>query len=181
MRRIKTKENEAKKRKRNQVIVGSILIVLMLLSTAGYAFQSLDGSSLKTIEYNGYEFTGNNGNWNTNIGAIPLRFVYNPKQIVDKEVLELKNIDNYYGSNLSIYSESYDAEQEIMTNLQFIVEEIDQIVDKEEIDCNTKTIVIEKSESSEIIQENECVFIKGKDNELIRLTDSFLYDIFEIK
>ena len=71
MRRILSKEDEAKRKKRNQVILGIILGVVMIMSTFGFAFQnSIFGGSTNTpgnyvnqTTYNGYTFVNQNGLW----------------------------------------------------------------------------------------------------------------------
>ena len=58
IRKIKTREEIKGKTKKNQIIVGIILIGLMVLSTVGYSFLSNEESSQESEKYNQYEFIG---------------------------------------------------------------------------------------------------------------------------
>ena len=64
MRKIETKQEREKRERRNKTIIGIILVVVMVLSTAGYAFFSGDKKEIKKIEYNNFKFELlDNGRW----------------------------------------------------------------------------------------------------------------------
>ena len=52
MKRIETKEIVEKKSNRNKLIIGLIMIGILVLSTAGYAFYNYDKSSSSKVKYN---------------------------------------------------------------------------------------------------------------------------------
>ena len=57
MRAIENKAEKEKKQKRNQIVIGGILIALMVLSTAGYAtFNNSKTSETTSFKYNGLKF-----------------------------------------------------------------------------------------------------------------------------
>lgn len=201
MRKITSKYKQNKKRRTNQFIVGGVLIFIMLFSTLGYSFMSKEDENTKKINYNGFEFIEQNGLWFTNIGDLNFVFKYNPKQIeaVDPE---LKYLDNYYGKPLYIYSEDNEAEIEIYSNFNQIIQRMQYAcLDEEEYFLNNKTlinelncdedwptktcednfIIIRENNNSNIIQEENCVFIDGSGENLTRLTDGFLFKILGIK
>ena len=84
IKRIVSKSEQEKKRKRNSMIIGIILIIVMFGSVFGVVVGSLgQGSSGKNkIEYNGYEFFNENGLWKVSIGEINFIFVYGFFQIL---------------------------------------------------------------------------------------------------
>jgi len=193
MRKISSKYNEDKKKKRNGLIVGGILIFVMLFSILGYSFQgkSIEEDNTKKINYNGFEFVEQNGYWFTNIGNSQFVFKYNPEQ-VGKIDSELNLLNNYYGKTLYIFSENNEAELEIYRNLFYqnqIVQRIQSAcLEEEECDenlpvktCEDNFIIIKENDNSQIIQEENCVFIKGKQENLTKITDEFLFKIIEIQ
>jgi hypothetical protein len=90
-----------------------------------------------------------------------------------------------------IYSENVEAETEIKMNLELIAERVQKAcIDEQGIECSeelpVKTcednfIIIEKGNSSKIIQDNNCVRIEGQEEELLKLVDQFLFKILRIK
>ena len=85
MKRLKTRYEEEKNRKRNRLTFGLILIAVMVLSTLGYALQGgFNSDNSEKADYNGYEFVSQNGFWilnNENLGNVNLIFSYNPEEI----------------------------------------------------------------------------------------------------
>jgi hypothetical protein len=157
MRRIVSKHQEGKKKRRNQITIGVILIFVMVISTLGFALQGFggfgeedDGSSVNNIEYNGFEFVG---------------------------------------KPLYIDSESEEAELEILINLGNIALRTQKAcIEKRGCEENrpTKTctdnfIIIRESNISNILQQDNCVFIEGASEDLTQLTDQFLFKVLGIR
>ena len=189
MRKIISKEQEAKKRKRNQLILAGILIIVMVGSTFGIIVNSFGQNEVnEAIEYNGYKFTNSNGFWVLNQGAYTFMFKYNPEQ-VEKISSELNYLNEYSSKPLYIFSEDYVAEVEIYRNLGQIVERfqgacLNETGCKENWpikDCSNNFIIIKESEQNSITQEENCVFIKGRTENLTQLTDEFLFKILGIE
>lgn len=190
MRQIISKTEQGKKRKRNQIIVGIILVGVMLLSTLGYAFNDNSSKNSKKIVYNGFKFENQQGLWVLNKDGIDFGFQYNPNE-VERVNGAINLLNNYAGKPLYISSSNRDAEFEIYQNL-------DRIILRKQYAClnNSKCgdenlpiktcadnfIIIEESEnnSSSIIQEQNCVFIKGSKEELVKITDEFLFKIIGV-
>jgi len=192
MRKITSKYKEDKKKKRNGIIVGVILIGVMFLGIFGYSFQGKNDEedNAKKINYNGFEFVEQNGFWFTNIGNSQFVFRYNPQQ-VEEITSELKYLDNYYGKPLYISSENSEAELEIYRNLFYqnqIVQRMQSACLEEACDgnlpvktCEDNFIIIKENNTNEIIQEENCVFIKGRQENLTKITDEFLFKILGIR
>lgn len=190
MRNIENKKESEKRNKRNQLIVGVILIFIMLGSTFGYVmFSSPDNNSgIEKIQYNGYEFVNQNGFWVTSIGNYDFVFSYNPEQ-VEKINASLNSLNTYSGKVLYFFYENDAAAVEISRNLGSIVLRFQgACIDEEGCpedwpirDCSNNFILIKETNESKIYQENNCVFIEGPRENLTQITDEFLFKITGIE
>ena len=144
------------------------------------------GNSNERINYNGFEFTEQNGFWILNKDNTNFIFRFNPNQ-VEKIDSELKPLANYESKPLYFNSENVLAESEIRTNLAQFVEKMQSACLEEECDessqirtCENNFIIIREG-SKKISQEGNCVFIEGKTDDLTKLTDEFLFKILGIE
>jgi hypothetical protein len=190
MRKITSKKLEERRNRKIQLVVGGLLILIMILSTVGYSFNSQRDNSEKII-YNGKQFIKENNLWYTEIGNFKFSFFYNPTEIANRELV-LNYLNRYDNLPLYIYSENSDATMEIYRNLFYsnrIVQRVQEACLKGEKcggeipikDCTNNFIIIKKSDINEIRQEENCVFILGKDEELVKITDEFLFKITGIQ
>ena len=200
IRRITSKHEEQKLKKRNQWIIGIILIGIMLLSLFGSGFymfseNNQEGSNENTMNYNGLEFINKNGLWFLTLDGSEFVFKNSPKEIVNIEITgELKLLNNYYGRPLYVYSEDQESELEIYLNLNNIAQRIQNACfegfnnSKQKCDeslpiknCKDNFIIIQEKNSSNIIQEDNCVFIYSPLSEMLKTTDEFLFNVLEVK
>lgn len=189
LKKIISKSEHEKKRKRNSLIVGLILIVVMLGSTFGIVINSLGGDSSpkSKIKYGEYEFLNENGFWKTSINGLELMFQYSPDQVREVNT-SLKNSNNYYGKPLYVYSEDINSEIELYRNFQQIASRIQPACFNKENctgdfpikTCSDNFIIIREG-AEEINQDENCIYINGEKENLLKLTDSFLYKLFNIK
>jgi hypothetical protein len=202
MRKLSNKKEEQKRKQRNQIIIGVILVVVMFGSVFGLATMNFDNENNdNSVNYNGYEFYGQNNYWYLGIGERDFVFQYNPYQIQDSFNVTTENLrylNDYSGQ--ALYLNSYDSptsEGEIVRVFNGIALRIQRaclaengtIVDSdcpEDLplkDCTNNFIIIkEDPEGNErIIQQDKCVFIYGSAENLIKLTDDYLYRIMGIK
>ena len=181
MRKIVSKEIEEKKAKRNRMILGFFLVFIMFFSVAEYAFLSSPDTQTNpetnSITFNGLKFTSQNGYWILNKDGTNFIFRYNPNQIKPINS-EINVIENYYNKPLYIKTSNINAEAEIRTNIAVFVNGV-IITDKE--NCKDNTIIAEGKNISKIYQQENCVYIQGTESELVKLTDEFLFKIFEIR
>lgn len=189
MRKLTSKEDQERKRRKNQITAGIILVVVMVMSTLGFALQGALGNSSDNtdsstqVKYNGFEFTKNNGVW------ILGNFVF---QYGPQEVSPLEGIFNdaslYQQKPVYIYSEDSAARIEAYVNLANIAERIQDACTEgascnENVpvkDCTDNFIIIEEDNSASVSQVQNCVYIKGPADELVKLTDGFLYKILGV-
>ena len=198
MRKISTKASEEKKSKRNQIIVGILLVVIMLFSTLGYAFNSGD-NSMKKIKFRDYKFVEYNSYWN--LEDTNLVFAYNPLEI-NRINSNVNKIGNYQGKVLNLYSENSEAEVEIIRNLFYengIVTRVQNACLEIETElpweenwekeceenspvksCENNFILIIEDSQERIFQQDNCVFITGPAENLTQIADEFLFKILDI-
>jgi len=198
MRKILSEAEQKSKERFNQILVGIVLIGVMILSTLGYSLSSKDeeeGGSAKKVIYNGFEFTNQNGFWVLDIENLEFAFRNNPNEVkrIDSNVSLL---NAYFNQPLYLSSEDGEASSEIYINLNQITlrmqnaclnSSLIQNKSKDSCDenlpikdCNSNFIIIKESNNTEIIQNQKCVFIQGPKEELLNLTDEFLFKIIGI-
>ena len=189
MRNIESKKEIEKKRRKNQIIIGGILIFIMMASTFGILVDSFGkNANVEKVEYNGYEFTNENDFWTTTIGDYEFIFKYNPTQ-VERIDADLRYLNSYYGVPVYISSEDYVSEVEIYRNMGNIVERFQGACLEEKgckenwptKDCSNNFIIIRKANESKIYQDENCVFIEGRQENLTQITDEFLFWILDIE
>lgn len=189
MREIESKKEIEKRQRKNQFIIGGILIVIMLGSTFGIIVNSFgEKNNTEKVNYNGYGFTNQNDYWTTTIGNYEFVFKYNPTQ-VEKINSSVRYLNSYSGLPAYISSEDYNSEVEIYRNLGNIVERfqgacLNETGCKENLpikDCSNNFIIIRESNESKVYQNESCVFIEGKKENLTEITDEFLFKILSIE
>lgn len=163
----------------------------MVISVLGFALQGFgsgntdtEDSSVNNIEYNGFEFVNQNGLWV--LGNFIFRNV--PQQVEDIGFVS-STINDYQGKPLYISSESDEAELEIYINIGNIALRIQKACTEEEEcsgdfpvkTCTDNFIIIRESNISNIMQQDNCVFIEGDSEDLTKLTDQFLFKILGIR
>ena len=179
-----------KRKKRNQMILGGFLVLIIGLSTFGYSLNMQNKETVNKAVYNGLEFVEDNGFWKTFLGNLNLVFRYNPKQlegfIYDKELADLISYSN---EPLYLNYEDNEAGLEIYNNLNQIAERMQGACLNEENcegdlpikNCSSNIIIIKEANSSSIKQQENCIFIEGKREDLTKLTDEYLFRLFGIK
>jgi len=191
MKRLVSKEEQERLRKKNQWTVGLILVFLMVASTLGFAIQSNLGSSgagnenPSKLTYNGFEFTNANGFWV--FGNFVFR--YNPEETPDIGS-GLSNIEEYRGKPVYIQSENEVAGAEAYVNLAQVAERVQEAcienggVCVEGLPvktCSDNFVIIREKEASSISQVDGCVYIEGEKEDLVKLVDQFLFKILGIR
>lgn len=195
MRKLESKEDEKRRTRRNQIIIGVVLVGVMLFSVLGYGFQSQgnDNNKENVVTYNGFQFVGtSNGFWTLDLGSFQFGFSNTPKDV--SQVNGTVNLlSSYSGQPLYIYSQNPQAEAEVYRNFNYIVLRsqyaclnssnitFDTVAD-ENCDpawpikgCENNFLIIEESDTPEIIQEDNCVFLKGPSDELVKVADEFMF------
>jgi len=190
MRKILNKKQQKSKERFNQILVGIVLIFLMMLSIMGYSLIGRESTTKKQekIVYNGFKFSKVNNFWVLEEGEMQFIFKYNPEQ-VEKIDSEVNYLDFYYNQPLYISSENAEATSEIYNNLGDLVLRMQNACLTEEgceedlpiKGCDSNFIIIRESNITTINQNESCVFIEGNKEDLVSLTDEFLFKVFGIE
>ncbi|MBI2044469.1 hypothetical protein HYT23_00260 [Candidatus Pacearchaeota archaeon] len=191
--RIISKEEQEKRKRKNQFILGGILIFVMIASTLGYSFSSSDKNNVNNensnkISYNGYEFVNQNGFWQLNLGDFQFSFTNNPNQV--QEINAVVNpLSVYSGKALYVSSENIRAEFELNRVFNSVILR-KQYACLEGENCNNdypvKTcvdnfIIIKEDEVANITRRDNCVFISGPEENLTAVVDEFLFKTIGVK
>lgn len=198
MRRLVSQEEREKKRKRNQITIGIILGIVLVMSTLGFALQgalsnnanSGSSSGQGTFSYNGFQFTNSNGVW------ILGNFVFqnspaDVENLSSAVIGTLNDAKSYQNAPLYIYSEDTTARIEAYANMGNIAQRVQDACPAganctENVPlktCADNFIIIKASNNSlggSIKQDKGCVYIVGPKKDLVRLTDEFLYKILGV-
>ncbi len=188
MRKIVSKKEQEKKAKRNQWVVGIVLVFIMMFSVLGYSFGGRSNNEEEKITYGEFEFVEQNGFWSTQIGNFEFAFNYNPNEVAEQNA-SLKKVNNYQGKPLYLSSENYKSSSEIYNNLnRFALRMQNACTEEQECEenlpvktCEDNFIIIRKTNETKLYQNESCVFIEGPEEELIKLTDEFLFQILGIR
>ncbi len=182
MRKIKSQAEIDKKKKRNQIIIGVILVGLMMFSTIGYSLMDKGGSTTKTVKYAGLNFISTNGIWT--IEGTQMYFNHLPTELGNVSIEGNYSLESY--SNQTLYFVNYSGAGELLiNNLQGKIARYQEACldsacgqDLPVKNCS-KDLVIVFSSSTEnrVYQKDKCVFIGG---DYTQGVDAFVYKLFGI-
>lgn len=187
IRKIRTQESIDKEKKRNQLIVGIVMTVLIVLSSAGYAIMSREDSTnkIQKTTYGNLIFVQNAGYWQTKMGNKVLYFSNLPQNVSNIAVSSNITLNNYVGKNVYVVNPN-PAFASISSALEGIALRIQEacIDEKDCIErnlpmknCTSYLIVYEPSENSSIEMKENCVYLKG---DFFASSDKFVYRLFNI-
>jgi hypothetical protein len=194
MEKLMTREMKAKKKQRNQLIVGAILIGLMLLSTAGYALgdKTDSGSNIKKVIYNGVEFLqGDSDYWNFKVNGYDFVTQYNPEETGDIKNYNRNKLSDYNQKPLYFVGEANTGFSEIERNLGRFALRVSMACltgnctgDYPIKDCSVDNLIIFQNSTLDslegITQDKGCVFISTNELNQTKYADAFLFGILDI-
>ncbi len=182
MRKIKSQAEIDAKKKRNQIIVGVVLVALMMFSTIGYSLMDKTSNSIKKVEYSGITFVGSNGMWE--IENTKMYFNYLPTELVNVSVTGTYDLNDY--TNQTVYFVNYSSVGDlIINNLRGQIQRYQEAclespcgLDLPVKNCSQdRIIVFANSEENRVYQRDKCVFISG---DYAKGVDVFNYKLFGI-
>lgn len=193
MKKIISYEEKEKTTKRNQLIIGMLLIFLMIFSTVGFAFNfDLNKEDTEKIKYKNVEFVRdiNSGYWSFDLNGNKFYTLYNPEEIAEIQISTNENIEKYKNKPLYFVGEVGEGFSELyraLSNYAFRIG--NACLDKECKEnypiknCDSDNIIIiEKVDvNEEIVYEKNCVYIKAKDVNEARYADAYLFSLLGIK
>lgn len=188
IKRIKSQSQLDKERKRNQTIVGLVLVFLMVFSSIGYAFLSNDGNSSQTAteKFGNLVFQQQNGLWALQIADRVLFFENLPQDVSEVNISDNISLSNYLGEEVyfvnadTSLSKVASALQNIPSRMQEACLERIKCIgeDLPTKTCQDNLIVFNFSESeTQVKKEDNCIFLNGN---TAKSSDKFIYRLFGI-
>ena len=182
-------------RKRNNIILGVVMIVLLVGSSLGYSLMSGTGGNKNEVSEMGFDFVRDGGMWKTLIDGEIFAFRYLPSELSDVEVnLSPRDDSGEPSVELDMYSRQplYFVNQgegvgDILANLdRYILRYQEACFGNESIcegdlpvkDCNSNLIIFIEENETSVYREDNCVFIVG---DVSRGSDAFLYEVLGIR
>ncbi len=175
MRRIESAEEIERKAKRRARLFAVMMLIILVGSTAGYAFFSNIGDS--NIQPN----DDNQGRWEHTFANQKLYLSNSPSAVENVDVEVSMTINDYAGKSLYIASENTGITTEISSTLGLFVSRTQLACygkceeNLPEKNCTDNLIVWKSSAENKVYQADKCVFIEGD----IRAADAFLYTILK--
>ena len=195
MKKLSTKAEQKKREKRNNLIIGIVMIFVLTLSVLGIVVNSFnskgEGEQGGIDSYKGITFVDQGVYWNASIGGYSFLFATNPANLSNsnfKETGNFSDIRSYFGKPLYISSDVPYLESMIKYNFGKFAQRIQSACYKEEgcpenvpiKTCADNLIIVEESNSSEISQIDNCVFIRGASEDLPFLVDKYTLKVLGV-
>jgi hypothetical protein len=184
LRKIKTQEEINKSKRKKQIVIGGGLILIMLLSIAGYGFfnRETSDSGVQTGRYGEYVFVKNGDFWVLSAGNQNFYFKYLPQETGNVSV-NLNLTLNEYSNKPLYFVNDTGFSQEILMNIQRYVLRsqeacIENCTDFPMKTCSDNLVIFTGVENTSVVQNQNCVYLSG---DLLRASDAFLYKILGIK
>lgn len=177
MKRIQTKSDIEKKKKTNSLILSLFMLLILIVSSVGFAFMSRPDDAPSTDQ--GINNPGfNRISFNYQGKIISLLSSYDEVDNVNSSIT--MSLNSYLNQPLYIDSLNQGIFQEIESNLGQFASRVQQACygscDKNlpEKDCSANLIVWSESQTNKVSQLEKCIFIEGD----MRAVDAFIYKLF---
>jgi hypothetical protein len=197
MRKIMSEAEREAKDIRNKRIMGVVLGLIMLLSTAGYFVFDFSGTKTKSIDYAGIKFSQTTaGTWTFSYGGNSYETQYTPLETKNIQVTLTKTLSDYYNKPLYISANPIDyisqsSNSEILKNINTMILRasfacMDNNCNQNYPikDCSQDNMIIfeqSSTNSSRISQNQKCVTLTYASGDEEKLADAFLFGIIGIK
>jgi len=198
IRKIETQEERQKKEKKRNMIIGIILGLIMLFSTAGYAFMSFDDedTTIKKLTVLGVEFTQNNyGLWDFTYGGNNYQTLFTPLDTINITGKLFKSIATYYNKPLyfginTLADSSDNGNYELTKNLQMISKSQYSCLtsgcteDYPIKNCSADNVIIFKQiegNISSISENNNCITLNYASGEEELIADALLFKLLKLE
>jgi hypothetical protein len=171
-------------RRRNNIILGVMMIFLLLASTAGYSLMSQDSEKDSNVNDYGFDFVKDGGIWMTEINGGIFKFQYLPSEISDIDVDSSLDLGDYSGKPLYFVNPN-EGVGEVLNNVgDYILRYQESCIkggncegDFPVKDCTSNLIIFDDGNVTNVYQNGSCIYIVGDG---IKGADAFLYDALGI-
>ncbi len=181
MKKLMSQEEIEKKQKRLTSISSIVLLLILVISTIGFAFISnpFISNEKEIPEKKVYE---NNGFWSFKFGNQEISLISSPESLSDIQLNFSLTLNDYYNQPLYIDSSDELITREIGSSLGLYTTRAQEACFGEcernlpEKNCSSNLIIFKDKNQSLVYQQDKCIFIEGD----IKSTDAFLYRLFGI-
>jgi len=185
IRKLESKKDQDKKRKRNNFILSLVLIVVLFGSIFG-TFLNLFGNNSEDstqLSYRGIPMSQQGNLFVLALGDRAFYFTTNPNEVVSYDVNISKTIPAFVGKPFYIDSFDYGVAQELAQNFQgyperiatACINETDCVDESAPIKtCQDNIIIVRESKENKVYEVENCIYIEGTDEDLIKMTDAFI-------
>jgi hypothetical protein len=179
MKRIRTSEEIARKKRINTIIISSVMLLLLVFSTIGFAFVSQPsyGNDDISEDYN----VDQTGRVYVDYQGLRIELLSSYDEIIDVRY-EVDLIPAIYnGQTVYIASENEGIYQQLLNVFgRGVASRVQRACygpcedDLPEKECNDMLIVWRENIEQKVSQEENCIFIDGD----LRAVDAFVYNLF---
>lgn len=182
MRTITNSEDLEKKRQKRVRQLSILLLLIMVVSSAGYAFLSrpVTPESTETVDQIG-SFTPLGDKWVLNLGSgRSMQFSHKPEEVSNISVSVNVSLQDFYSLPLLIDAQG-EEKDEFLSTLGLYASRVQEVCygpcerDLPEKQCNEQIVVVRKSQENRVYQIEKCVFIEGD----TRAVDRFVFNLLD--
>jgi len=185
MRRIESQVEIDRKKRRNQIVIGIVMIGLLVIAPLGYSLISGDREEVSDVSEFGIDFVRQNGIWVSSFDGGTFGFQKLPSEVEHVDVNVSLSLGDYASEPLYFVNPG-ESVPEVLANLgQYVLRYQEACLDNETCgddlplkDCGSNLIIFEGGEDDLVYQNESCVYIVG---DAVGGTDAFLYEVLGIK
>ena len=175
---------------KNKGLWGLFFIILMIGSVLSLGFFNSDNNEgANKMEYNGYLFVNNGQGWITNIQGQQVAFEYLHNELQDTKAENLKINNNEIF--LAYLPEEFNENSYEIMRLKGLLSikgisafpaclQDEGCGDLPIKQCGENTIIIKAGEQNKGYFNGKCYVLEGKNNDLIKIMNKFIYKIYGI-
>ncbi len=183
MRRIETQEEREKRQKRRMHTFSIIMLLIMVISTAGYAFITFQENPDNAKKTSGQAQAQNfDSRWILDYKEQQLALSSSKESVANISAEIFLDVNNYAGnpvyidsgnSSVILYELASSLQNYALKVLPACYGQCD--LNLPEKNCSDFLIVYKKANENKVYQKENCIFIEGD----VRGADAFLYKIFD--
>lgn len=187
IKRISSKANQQAEDEKRQgwvKIVGVLLLLILAISSIGYAFISSEDNSEADVKIEEGKIVEQNGRWFTILSGRQISFSSSLESVQNITDTSKAGINDYYQQNLYYVDANDILFSEFSQNIGLYALKVQPAcygsceLDLPEKNCSDNLIIWNRTAvENRVYQEDNCVFIDGD----IRSVNAFLYRVFGLK
>jgi hypothetical protein len=185
IKKLKSHEQIEKERKRNQLIIGVVMVFLLTFSSIGYALLDRNVDTTKTENYQGLKFQYANGFWTTIINQKTFYFSEMPSELKNISANGSFSLSSY--ENKKLYFVNYNpAAQSILIAMDGIVTNYQEAcldgmicsnLDLPVKSCSDNVIIFTQGDETTVSKKDNCVYLTGN---FYKASDVFVYKLLNL-